>query len=423
MGTRKGARTARLGMLSGASGWRPPGMALRDELRLLHHGRDWRGRSTAPRSAEPWVPEVTEREFPTAWARSRLTVAVRAGLTRRLLRGVVWSQTETVVEGTSYLDELRGPALFIANHSSHLDTPLILGSLPKRFGDRVAVGAAADYFFDTRWRAVTTALLFNAFPVERYGSRRLRSLASDLVDEGWSLLIFPEGTRSEDGWMSPFRIGTAYLAVGKNIPVVPIAICGSYAAMPRGRNWPQPGRPRITIRYGRPLHPAEGEKAADFRRRMAEAVARLAAEESLGWYAALRAAAGGTLEVPGFRSALPAATTRAAITANAESTEPDAARTAAAAGSTGSAAAGSTGSAAAGAADGTEPVPARTRAGASGPEAAGNGAAAPVTSGALMPVAAGSGALAPRDQEMARWRRIWTATAPAPRKPVRRVWR
>jgi 1-acyl-sn-glycerol-3-phosphate acyltransferase len=385
----------------GAAAWRPPGMALRDELRLLHHGRDWRGRSTAPRSAEPWVPEVPEREFPTAWARSRLAVAARGGLTTRVLRAVIWSQTETVVEGTSYLDELRGPALFIANHSSHLDTPLVLGSLPKRFADRVAVGAAADYFFDTRWRAVTTALVFNAFPVERYGSRRLRSLASDLVDEGWSLLIFPEGTRSEDGWMSPFRIGTAYLAVGKNIPVVPIAICGSYAAMPRGRNWPQPGRPRITIRYGRPLRPAEGEKAADFRRRMAEAVARLAAEEQLGWYAALRAASAGTLEVPGFRSALPAATARAAITAGAE---PSAAATEA-----------DPGRVAAGADAGAD--------GAAAPGQAGNGAVAAATSGALMPVAAGSGALAPRDQEMARWRRIWTATAPAPRKPVRRVWR
>lgn len=404
MGTRKGARTARLGVLSGASGWRPPGMALRDELRLLHHGRDWRGRSTAPRSAEPWVPEVPEREFPTAWARSRLAVAVRGGLTTRALRGVVWGQTDTVVEGTSYLDELRGPALFIANHSSHLDTPLVLGSLPKRFADRVAVGAAADYFFDTRWRAVTTALVFNAFPVERYGSRRLRSLASDLIDQGWSLLIYPEGTRSEDGWMSPFRIGTAYLAVGKNIPVVPIAICGSYAAMPRGRNWPQPGRPRITIRYGRPLHPAEGEKAADFRRRMAEAVARLAAEESLGWYAALRAAAGGTLDVPGFRSALPAGTAQAAIMAGAKSTERDAAGT--------DAAPVDDDASADAAADGAET-----------PGPAGNGAVVPVTTGVLMPVAAGSGALAPRDQQMARWRRIWTATAPAPRKPVRRVWR
>jgi 1-acyl-sn-glycerol-3-phosphate acyltransferase len=291
----------RVGLLAGASGRRPR-LALREELRLLRHGRDWRGRSTVPRSAEPWVPDVAEPEFPTAWARSPLAVAVRAGLTRSLLKAVVWSQTAPLVEGTAYLDGLRGPAVFVANHSSHLDTPLILGSLPPRFANRVAVGAAADYFFDVRWRAITTALLFNAFPVERYRSRRLRSLAAELVDDGWSLLLYPEGTRSEDGWMNPFRVGAAHLCVAKALPVVPIAISGSYAAMPRGRGWPERGRPRVAIRYGRPLYPAEGEKAGDFRRRMVQAVARLAAEEELGWYGALRAAANGTLEIPGYGS-------------------------------------------------------------------------------------------------------------------------
>jgi hypothetical protein len=103
--------------------------------------------------------------------------------------------------------------------------------------------------------------------------------------------------------MNPFRVGAAHLCVTKGLPVVPIAIGGSYAAMPRGSGWPQPGRPRITIRYGRPLYPGESEKAGEFRRRMAEAVARLGAEGELGWYGALRAAADGTLEVPGYGSA------------------------------------------------------------------------------------------------------------------------
>jgi 1-acyl-sn-glycerol-3-phosphate acyltransferase len=311
-GTSLAISSKRLGVLTGDSGRRPRRLAIRDEVRLLRHGRDWRGRSTVPRSAEPWVPEVAEPEFPTAWARTPLAVAVRGGLLRGVMKAVVWSQTAPVVQGISYLDGLRGPAVFVANHSSHLDTPLILGSLPPRVANRVAVGAAADYFFDARWRAVTTAMLFNAFPVERYRSRRLRSLAAELVDDGWSLLLYPEGTRSEDGWMNPFRVGAAHLCVTKGLPVVPIAISGSYAAMPRGTGWPQPGRPRITIRYGRPLYPRENEKAGDLRRRMAEAVARLAAEEELGWYGALRAAAHGTLEVPGYgpaQAAAPPATT------------------------------------------------------------------------------------------------------------------
>jgi 1-acyl-sn-glycerol-3-phosphate acyltransferase len=274
-------------------------MKVRDEIRLLRHGRDWRGRSTVPRTADPWVLEEEEREFPTAWARSRLAVTLRSGLQRGLLKPVTWSQTHPVVEGVEYLENLRGPAVFVANHSSHLDAPLIVTSLPRRFADRLAVGAAADYFFDARVRAAATVLFFNAFPVERHGSRRLRSLAVELIDDGWNLLLFPEGTRSEDGWMSAFKPGTAQLCVSKGVPVVPVALRGAYAAMPRGRNWPVPGRPRVSVRYGRPLYPAEGEGFRELRMRMMRAVARLAAEEELGWYGALRAEADGSLALPG----------------------------------------------------------------------------------------------------------------------------
>ncbi|HEX6233734.1 MAG TPA: lysophospholipid acyltransferase family protein [Jiangellaceae bacterium] len=273
-------------------------MGIRDEIQLLRHGRDWRGRSTVPRSADPYVLDDGEREFPTDWARTRPGRVARSVLQRGLLKPVTWSQTRPVVEGVEYLENLRGPVVFVANHSSHLDAPLIVGSVPRRFADKLAVGAAADYFFDARWRAVASALFFNTFPVERHGQRRLRSLAVELLDEGWSLLLFPEGTRSEDGWMSAFKSGTAQLCVSRGVPVVPIAIRGAYAAMPRGRNWPVPGRPRIAVRYGRPLIPVEGEGFRELRERMMRAVARLNSEEDLGWYGALRADADDTLPLP-----------------------------------------------------------------------------------------------------------------------------
>jgi 1-acyl-sn-glycerol-3-phosphate acyltransferase len=126
----------------------------------------------------------------------------------------------------------------------------------------------------------------------------LRSLAVELLDEGWNLLLFPEGTRSEDGWMSAFKPGTAQLCVSKGVPVVPVALRGAYAAMPRGRNWPVPGRPRISVRYGRPLHPLEGEGFRELRTRMMRSVVRLSAEEELGWYGALRAEADEALPLP-----------------------------------------------------------------------------------------------------------------------------
>lgn len=273
-------------------------MGLISEAKLLTRGRDWRGRSRTPRSAEAWAPKPEREVFPTGWARTAAARAVRYGFQRGVLKPVAWSQTRPQVEGLEYLEQLQGPAIFLSNHASHLDTPLILGSLPSRFVKRLAVGAAADYFFDARWRAVATALVFNAFPVERHGSRRHRSLAPQLLDRGWSLLLFPEGTRSQDGWMTSFRLGTAQLCTSRGVPAVPIALRGTYGAMPRGRNWPLPGRPKVVVRYGRPLWPEEGESVRAFNERLGQAVSRLWAEEDLGWYKALRAQADGAVALP-----------------------------------------------------------------------------------------------------------------------------
>jgi len=178
---------------------------------------------------------------------------------RGVLTPLTWSTTKPEVQGRELLDSVTGPVVLVANHASHLDTPLILGSLPERMAKRLAVGAAADYFFDARWRAAVTALVFNAFPVERYRSRRLRSLAPRLLANGWSLLLFPEGTRSEDGWMSTMRMGAAQLCVtqgvGRGTGRAARHLRG-HAARPETGLWP--GRPRVVVRYGAPLHPGQG---------------------------------------------------------------------------------------------------------------------------------------------------------------------
>ncbi|MET7778397.1 1-acyl-sn-glycerol-3-phosphate acyltransferase [Streptomyces sp. NPDC005388] len=93
------------------------------------------------------------------------------------------------VEGRENLESLSGPAVFVANHASHLDTPLIFGGLPRPLASRLAVGAADDYFFTSTMTGMSTALLFNAFPVQRSGTRRRRrSVALSLLDEGWNVL-------------------------------------------------------------------------------------------------------------------------------------------------------------------------------------------------------------------------------------------
>ncbi|MPZ87995.1 MAG: 1-acyl-sn-glycerol-3-phosphate acyltransferase [Nitriliruptorales bacterium] len=273
-------------------------MGLFRDLEAVARGWRWTRRSLTPQSATPHVPVRAPREFPTAWARTPAAQAAREMIHRFVLKPLVWRETRPRVHGLDRLEELRGPVVFVSNHASHLDAPLLLGSLPLAWRRRLAVGAAADYFFDARWRAALTALAFNAFPVERRGGKRVTTVARQLLADDWSLLLFPEGTRSPDGWVGGFRPGAAVLCCSSMVPAVPVAVRGSFAAMPRGRSWPLAGRPPVVVRYGPPLYPEEGERARAFSERLAHAVARLWDEEEETWFASLRRSADGSTPRP-----------------------------------------------------------------------------------------------------------------------------
>jgi 1-acyl-sn-glycerol-3-phosphate acyltransferase len=267
------------------------------DVRQLSRGWRWSHRPLPPRSAEPHHTFPPPSEFPTDWARSRPARAAREVILRAGLTPIVRNQTTLRVEGIDVFDGLDGPVIFVANHSSHLDTALLLTTLPVPWQRRVAVGAAADYFFDAWWRAVGSALAFSTFPIER-GGVGLSDTPTRLLAEGWSLVMFPEGTRSPDGWARRFRLGAAYLAHAAGVPVVPVGLVGSFAAMPRGRAWPKPGRPEIHVRYGRPVVVAPDEDARSFGTRIAVAAATLLDEDRTDWYAARRRAAAGDTPSP-----------------------------------------------------------------------------------------------------------------------------
>lgn len=279
---------------------------LRSDLALVARGWRWGRRPMVPRSAEPFVLPRDNSPFPTAWARRRPANAARDTIQRLGLRPLLRHEVRPVVNGLDVLDPLQGPVVFVANHSSHLDTPLILCSLPDAWRRRTAVAAAADYFFDTWWRAAGSALVFNTFPIERRGGA-LSATPADLLREGWSVLVFPEGTRSPDGWPRRFKPGAAYIASQTGAPVVPVSVRGSFAAMPRGRSWPVPGRPPVTVRFGTPVVPRTGEGVRELAARIEAGVTRLVDEDSTTWWQALRRAAGGETPPP---AGPPAATWR-----------------------------------------------------------------------------------------------------------------
>jgi 1-acyl-sn-glycerol-3-phosphate acyltransferase len=185
-----------------------------------------------------------------------------------VMKPYMWSALSVHIHGRRNLDALKPPFIVVANHSSHLDAPLIFGSLPRRLSKNLAAGAASDYFFQSWYKALPTALFFNSFPVERQGARNRRGMAGVLLSEGVPLLIFPEGTRSRTGAMARFTPGAAALSISRNAPLLPIALVGAYAAMPYGANVPVTGRPHVHIVFGRPLRAAPGEIAHQFAERV-----------------------------------------------------------------------------------------------------------------------------------------------------------
>jgi long-chain acyl-CoA synthetase len=124
--------------------------------------------------------------------------------------------------------------LVAANHCSHLDMGLTKMALGDAGKDMVAL-AAADYFFDTKYKRAVMENFTNLVPMERTGSLR-QSLrhARSFLDRGYNALIFPEGTRSMTGVMADFKPVIGYLALHAKIGILPMFLHGTYAAMPKG---------------------------------------------------------------------------------------------------------------------------------------------------------------------------------------------
>jgi 1-acyl-sn-glycerol-3-phosphate acyltransferase len=260
-------------------------MSVRDDLKGMREGFRWGRRSLVPRSAEPFVEEKDDLGFPTDWARGELATSVRQAILKGGMHPLVRNELSLRVYGRDSLDGVPGPVIFYSNHASHLDATLIMCTLPDRWQRRTAVGAARDYFFDVWWRQAFTALVYGAFPIDRgRGASGAIDKARELIRDGWSIVVFPEGTRSPDGHMQRFRHGAARLAVELEVGVAPIAIIGAFQAMPKGRFWPRAGRPAVTMRYGRVRYPEKDESHQAFSRRMQRAVAELFDEDRTSWF-------------------------------------------------------------------------------------------------------------------------------------------
>ena len=232
-------------------------------------------------------------DYDTAWARRYPARLARAALVEGVMRPTMSAIASPNRRGLDRLDDLDGPVVFVANHHSHADTPLLLTSIPEPWRHRVVVGAAADYFFGNRLSGAVSALAIGAVPIERTRlGRRSADMARDLIDDGWSVLLYPEGGRSPDGWGQEFRGGAAFLAIRCKVPVVPIHLQGTGRILRKGRTLPRPSR--TTVTFGDPVRANDDENARAFAVRLQAAVAALGDEASSDWWQARRRAHAGT---------------------------------------------------------------------------------------------------------------------------------
>lgn len=157
------------------------------------------------------------------------------------------------VEGAANLPS-DGPFIIASNHSSHADTAVLFAALPRALRRKVVVAAANDYFFKGGVRQLAARTLFNAIPVERDSFSRQDPLrhAVRALREGYGLVLYPEGTRRQDGTIGPFRGGIGRLvATFPEAPVVPTRLLTTNRVLPKGKFIPRPYT--VHVRFGEPL--------------------------------------------------------------------------------------------------------------------------------------------------------------------------
>ncbi len=207
-------------------------------------------------TAETW-------DFPS-WNTHPISRAIRhASLAVWLLpltRVFAWVRAE----GVQHLEGIQGPVIFAANHQSHLDTPVIMAALPPTWRYRLAPAMAKEFFkahffpaqFSRReWLTNSlnyylSSFFFNAFPLPQReaGARQTLRYVGELLGRGFSVLIFPEGRRTQAGEINPFRPGIGMMAAKLEVAVVPVRLVGVDRVLHPTWRMAHPGR--VTVKFG-----------------------------------------------------------------------------------------------------------------------------------------------------------------------------
>jgi 1-acyl-sn-glycerol-3-phosphate acyltransferase len=172
---------------------------------------------------------------------------------------VAWSRALLKISGVkAEVDGLEnispdGVYVFASNHASYMDTPVVLGNVPVQFRFLAKRGLFMIPFLGTHLQRAGHIPVFRGNA--RQNLKTLGMAAETVQKRGISLLIFPEGGRSQDGALRQFSEGAAYIAIKAGVPLVPLTLLGTRAVLPFGSGLPRPGRVRMLV--GNPI-PTEG---------------------------------------------------------------------------------------------------------------------------------------------------------------------
>lgn len=186
---------------------------------------------------------------------------------------LIWIGYGIDVRGQERLRQLGPPCLIISNHNMHLDWSMLLRTLPRRVRRRTAIAAAAGDIFGSRTRAFIGRLLGNAFPfdTEGRGVRGSLECALALLEDGWNVLILPEGKLTVLGPTQPFKSGIGWLALRANVEVLPMRI-DVLRPGPFEGHWFPFSRGRVRVSVGPPVRIEPGTSYAEAAVLLQEAV-------------------------------------------------------------------------------------------------------------------------------------------------------
>jgi 1-acyl-sn-glycerol-3-phosphate acyltransferase len=168
-------------------------------------------------------------------------------------RGFFLCYCRLTIEGREHLP--ASPFIICSNHTSHIDSAVLMTASGLPFSTFALLGAS-DYFFDS-WRVrFVVSRFMNVIPIDRQAQPKSLRRSLAMCDEflqrtNGNLILYPEGTRSNNGEMHTFKKGAGLFAVALGVPVVPAYIEGAHKILPKGTNMPRLGA--VTVRFGEPI--------------------------------------------------------------------------------------------------------------------------------------------------------------------------